>query len=211
MTSIGLIAFSVLQPTTIEEFNLLDAGATHDKDGNIDANTAKGAIDPLAVLGYANDNVKAHITLGQIRGQAVKELIKLGATVKTIGQDANGKDVGEKTDIKWIARGLKELGFSDSNASAFFQEIADKIGFSTAGTREVKDFTSVDLKDAKAILEAIGLGNSSFERVKANLEGRNPGLVVETDDNGAFSAEGLAKALKVERARAEKERQGALL
>ena len=155
--------------------------------------------------------MKAHITLGQIRTQAVKDLKELGATVKVTGKDANDKDITEKTDIKWIARAIKELGLSDTEASAFFQGIADKIGFNTQGTREVKEFTNVDLKDAKAILEAIALGNSSFERVKANLEGRNPGLVVEINEDGAFTAESLAKALKVERARAEKERQGALL
>ena len=211
MTKIGTVAFAILIPASFAEFALLDAGAKHDADGNVDASTAKGAIDEMAALGYANDYATAHITLGKVRSAVVKELKALGATCKVTGQDAQGKDITEKTDIKWIERELKASGMSPTEQQAFVQDIYDKIGFDLSGSRETKDYTNVDLKDAKAILEAIALGKSSYERVKANLEGRNKGLSIEVDGDGIFTTEALAAALKVERARAEAERQGNLL
>lgn len=199
LTKIGKIQFAIGVPETIEEFDKQHgrAGAVLDKAINYDV---------------------AHTILGKIRTKAGDALVALGKE-RGLGElrDPSGtNEKGEVTykayDTKWIDRQFVKLEMDAAAQGELYQKIADEIGYDVSGTRSSnKEFNQVDLKDAKQLLEAIKLGKSSFERLKTNLENRNPGLEIELEADGTFTVEALAAAIKVERLRVEAERQNALL
>ena len=192
LTKISKSQFTLSVPETIEEFDQKHgrAGAVLDKGIQYDV---------------------AHTILGKIRSAMGVKLVKLGATRDTAGTDDKGEPIYKVIDIKWLDRAAAELNIDAAALSKMYQELADEIGYDVSGTRGgSREFNQVDLKDAKSLLEAIKLGKTTYARIKSNLETRNPGLEVEVDDNGEVTAEQLAAGLKVERARAEAERQASL-
>ncbi len=193
VTKVGKVQFVIEVPETITEFD-----GIHGREG--------------AVLDKAINYDVAHTILGKIRQKVGAELVKLGFKRDVASTDEKGEETYKPIDTKWIDRGFAALSLDLAAQTKLFQATADEVGYDVSGTRGGnKDFNQVDLRDAKSLLEAIKLGKSSFERIKANLEARNPGLEVATEENGEFTAEQLAAGLKVERARVEAERQGALL
>ena len=192
LTKIGNISFMLLVPASIEEFD-----SAHGRVG--------------AVLDKAVNYDVAHTILGKIRTKAGAKLVELGFKRDVSGKDSNGADVLKPIDTKWIDRGFAELGIDPAQQAAMFQEIADELGYDVSATRGGnKEFNQVDMKDAKGLLDAIKLGKTTFERVKANLEGRNAGLEIELGEDGSFTIEQLAAGLKIERARVEAARQAEL-
>lgn len=193
LTKIGKIQFAILVPESIEEFDQQHgrAGAVLDKAINYDV---------------------AHTILGKIRAKTGAELVKLGAKREIERTDEKGEPVFKPIDTKWIDRQFLALNMDAAAQGELYQKIADEIGYDVSGTRAgSKEYNQVDLKDAKQLLEAVKLGKTTVERLKTNLEARNPGLELELESDGTITPEALAAGLKVERARVEAERQNALL
>lgn len=193
LTKIGKIQFAILVPESIEEFDQQHgrAGAVLDKAINYDV---------------------AHTILGKIRAKTGAELVKLGAKRDIERTDEKGEPVFKPIDTKWIDRQFLALNMDAAAQGELYQKIADEIGYDVSGTRAgSKEYNQVDLKDAKQLLEAVKLGKTTVERLKTNLEARNPGLELELESDGTITPEALAAGLKVERARVEAERQNALL
>jgi len=193
LTKIGKIQFTILVPTSIEEFD-----QQHGRAG--------------AVLEKAINYDVAHTILGKIRAKAGVELVKLGAKRDIERTDEKGEPVYKPIDTKWIDRQFVALDIDAAGQAELYQRIADELGYDVSGSRGgSKDFNQVDLKDAKALLEAVKLGKSTVERIKNNLEARNPGLELVLEEDGTITTEALAAGLKVERARIEAEKQNSLL
>ncbi len=191
-TKIDKIAFTLSVPSSIEEFD-----SAHNRAG--------------AVLDQGVKYDVAHTILSKIRTKAAAELVKLGATRDIERHDDKGEPVYKPCDVKWFARQFAALEIGTAEQAAFYQRIADEIGYDVSGTRSSnKEFNQVDLKDAKAWLEAQKLGKTTFETLKTKLEARNPGYVLELDEDGTASVETIAAGLKIERARVEAERQASL-
>lgn len=193
LTKIASTQFAINVPESIEEFD-----AIHGRAG--------------AVLDRAINYDVAHVVLGKIRSAVADYLVKEhGAQRDVAGQNDKGEDILKAVDTKWLAKAFKVAGISTADETAIYQMVADQIGYDVSSTRGGnKEFNQVDLKDAKSILSLIQLGKSTYAKVKANLERKNPGLVVAVGDDGSFTAEQLAAGLKVERARSEAERQAEL-
>lgn len=199
ITKVGSIQFTVNVPESIEEHEKLhgQVGATLAKAINYDV---------------------AHTILGKIRNKMADYLVKRGKDSEPpveLREIASHNDKGEPvfkaTDTKWIDRTFAKLGIGVPEQATLYQDIADEVGYDVSGTRSSnKEFNQVDLRDAKGLMDAIRLGKTTFDRVKTNLETRNPSLDLAVDENGAFTVETLAAGLKVERARVEAERQGQL-
>jgi hypothetical protein len=160
-----------------------------------------------AVLDNAISNDVNHVILGKIRGAFANVLVDRGAKLDTT-TNAKGETVDVKPDKKWFAAALASLGIAGAEASKLLQSISDSIGYDISSSRGLNGGPAQkDLSDAEALCKAIEAGQSTYDRVKSNLEGRNPGLEIETDDDGVFSVEALAKGLAFERRRIEAERK----
>lgn len=194
ITKVGKIQFTILVPESIEEFD-----AKHGRAG--------------AVLDKAINYDVAHTILGKIRSAVGAKLVKdHGAQRDVLSTAADGTVSYKPLDTKWLDRQFIALGISTADQGVLFQSVADEIGYDVSGTRgENKPYTQTDLRDAKALIQSIQLGKSSFERVKANLEAVNPGLEVVISDEGTITEEDLATALKVHRVRIESEQRNSLL
>lgn len=194
ITKVGKVQFTLEVPSSIEEHQKLHGG----RDG--------------VTLAKAINYDVAHTILGKIRSKVGEELVALGAERDVASTNADGSKVFKPLDTKWIDRQFINLGLTLAEQGALFQKVADMIGYDVTGTRgESKPYTQSDMKDAKALITSIALGKSSFERVKANLEKVNPGLVVEMNEDGTITEENLAAALKTHRVRIESEQQNSLL
>ena len=187
-TKISKTAFSINIPETVEEYASIHG-------------------DVNACLEQAIKYDVAHTILGKIRTEVGARLTKLGATRAVSGTDSKGEPIFKAIDIKWLDSAFIELGLDAAEQSAMYQDVADAIGYNVSGSRGNKEFNAIDLKEAKELINYVGLGKTNFQRIKANLEARNPGLVLELDEDSSCTPEVLAAALKVERARAEAERR----
>lgn len=171
--------------------------------------------DANAALNNAVDHDVAHTILSKVRAKLAEVLVSKGYPFdKTT--NAKGETVDVKPDKKWFAAAIAALGLSAPECSQIVQSIADELGYDVSSSRGLNGGPSKkDLSDAESLIAAIDAGQSTYDRIKANLEARNPGLVIETDaDSGQFTAEALAKGLAYERRRIEAERkanQNALL
>jgi len=194
-TKIGTTAIILNVPESIEEFD-----QAHGRAG--------------AVLDKAIQYDVAHTILSKIRVKVGAALEKLGAARDIERTDDKGEPVYKAIDTKWIARSFAKLGIDAAGQAELFQSIADEVGYDVSGTRSSnKEYNQVDVKDAKALLEAVKLGRTTLLRIVTNLQARNPGLTVETTGEGdeiEVTVEALAAGLKVERARVEAERQASL-
>ena len=196
-SKIGTTPITLSVPESIEEFD-----QAHGRAG--------------AVLDKAIQYDVAHTILSKIRVKVGATLEKMGAPRDIERTDEKGEPVFKPIDTKWIARSFAKLGIDAAGQAEMFQSVADEIGYDVSGTRSSnKEYNQVDIKDAKAILEAVKLGRTTIDRVITNLQTRNPGLVVETfadEESGETSVtvEALAAGLKIERARVEAERQNSL-
>lgn len=193
LTKIGKTPFTISVPESIEEFD-----GAHKRAG--------------AVLDKAINYDVAHTILGKIRAKAGEKLAEMGAERDVASTNPDGTKNLKPIDTKWIDRAFTALEMSATAQSEFYQAIADEIGYDVSGTRSSNAaFNQVDMKDAKAWLEAQKLGKTSFDRLKTNLEARNPGYELVLDENGEADLETIAAGLKVERARVEAERQNSIL
>jgi hypothetical protein len=194
-TKIGTTAIILNVPESIEEFD-----QAHGRAG--------------AVLDKAIQYDVAHTILSKIRVKVGAHLEKRGAPRDVERTDDKGEPVYKPIDTKWIARSFAKLGIDAAGQAELFQSIADEVGYDVSGTRSSnKEYNQVDIKDAKALLEAVKLGRTTLLRIVTNLQARNPGLTVEVTGEGdeiEVTVEALAAGLKVERARVEAERQASL-
>ena len=181
-TNINGIAFYVEQPSSIEEFNQLHGSAT-------------------AVLERANDYINAHIILSKVRAKVAEKLTELGFPLAT--KLVGDKEVTVKADKAWFDKAFATLAIAPADRAALVQEAADEVGYDVSGRQASSGATGVDKKAAKQLISAIGAGQSTFARVKGNLESRNPGLEIEVEEDGSITEDNLALALKTERKRVE--------
>ncbi len=193
-TNIAGFPFFLAVPSTIEEHQSAHGG----KEGI----TLKKAIEYDV----------AHTVLGKYRTKLVGQLVELGAKKDIVSGEGTENVVYGKTDQKWITKSIKDLGLSAQDVSGVLQKIADDVGYDVSGSGGDSDFTQVDLRNAKQMLNAIAAGETSFATVKSKVEKANPGVIVEVDENtGEFTAEQLAPALKAHRVRIAAEAQASLL
>lgn len=160
-----------------------------------------------ACLENAVSNDVNHNILNKIRAALADKLVSLGYPKDTT-TNAKGEIVDVKPDKKWFSKAIQQAGWDAATATAEAQAISDEIGYDVSSQRGQNAGPSQkDLKDATGVIDAINAGQSTFDRVRTNIEARNPGLELETLEDGTFTAESLAAGLAYERRRIESERK----
>jgi hypothetical protein len=146
----------------------------------------------------------AHTILGKIRRKLAEALAAEGFALPT-------KTVGDKEttlvpDKNWFAAGFTALGWDTAKKTTVVQAIADEVGYDVSSERGLSGGPSkTDLKDAEGYISAVASGATTFDRLKGNLERRNPGLDIPLEDDGSITVENLASALRTDRRRIEAE------
>ena len=163
--------------------------------------------DVNAALENAISNDVNHNILNKIRAALAEVLVKTGYPLLTT-ENKKGDVVTVKPDKNWFAKAVAHAGWSASEATAQLNAIAASIGYDISSSRGLRSGPAErDIADAKKLVTAIEAGQSTYDRVRTNLEGRNPGLTIELNEDGTFTAEALAAGLAFERRRIESERK----
>jgi hypothetical protein len=155
----------------------------------------------------------AHTILGKIRRKLAETMAEAGwaRPTKTVGD----KEIDDVPKRDWFAKGFTFLGWDTAKQREVVQGIADTIGYDITSDRGTNGGPAKsDYKDAETYLVAVESGQTTFDRLKGNLERLNPGMTVPMDEDGTISIDDLAAALRVNRRRIEmeaKQKQNALL
>lgn len=160
-----------------------------------------------ALIGRANatfdlaiEKLVAHVVLGKVRDGLADAMVAEGFPKET--KTSGDKELEVKPDKHWFAKGFAALGWDAAKRQQVCQAVADAVGFDVTSSRGLSGGpTKEDLKNSEQLLAAIAAGRSTHERVKTNLEARNPGLDIMVNDEGEMTADALASALGFERRR----------
>jgi hypothetical protein len=193
-TLLGVSAFLSV-PETIEEFNSLAGG---DK-----------------ALEYANAEAYYRGVAPKVRSAFLANIEKaLGhaprvVSTKTVGVGEKAKEVPVfEKDTTFIKHIKATEGVTDEQINPLLQSAFDDVGWDLSSTRSSGP-NKKDIEAAEFYLAAIAAGKSTFDRVIANFENANPGLVVSREADGSVSKDVMAEIVKTNRLRIEAEAAGA--
>lgn len=171
------------EPESVEEFQKLSNGE---------------------VLAYANDEAYYRNIAPKVRSRFLDAVVALtGIAFKTknvtVGEGEAAKEVEaiDEKDTAYIKRVIAS-GTSKDELTPVLQKAFDDVGWDLSSTRNTGP-TKKDAENAAFYIDAVEQGKTTWDRLVANFEYANPGLVISREDDGTCTLEVWSDVMKVHR------------
>lgn len=160
------------------------------------------------VLDYANNEAYYRGVAPKVRTAflaSIKEALGFEPKVlseKTVGEGEKAKVVKTYEKDTVFLKRIQAEGANVADLQPLLQAAFDKVGWDLSSTRSSGP-NKKDLDAAEFYVNAVGAGESTWDRIVGKFEDANAGLKIAREEDGTVTKEIMAEACRVNRLRLE--------